>query len=120
MIFLNEGNMKHEDILKYFDNVRSGNSMLRTKYIVFDKHGNDVAELIHYQNEWTIYIDHFPEKNLYYKYNFPIKDIKQFSNDMLRLGLILQYKKTICESCQKIKDCQGYSICDDCEIAELN
>lgn len=108
-----------EDILKYFDRVRTGSTHLGQKFIVSADKG-DVAELLYYQNEWTIYIDNFPGRKLYYKYNFPIRDHRQFHDDMLRLGLALQYKKTVCESCQKIKDCEGCTICGDCDSVELN
>lgn len=111
--------MKPEDILQYFDKIRSGTSSLGKKFIVSADKG-DIAEILYYQNEWTIYIDNFPGRKLYYKYNFPIDGHRQFYSDMLRLGLKLQYKKTICEICKSAADCEGESVCDNCDRAELN
>lgn len=107
-----------KEIAQKFRNVRTaGKHIIFQRYIVSSEQG-DVAEILTYENEIYILLDDFPGQKKSYKYDFPIEDAEQFKRDMSRIGLELKWKHTLCHFCDKIKDCEGGIVCNDCENHE--
>lgn len=110
---------KSNEIPQKFSNARScGKHIIYDRYIVADARG-DVAEILTHESEINILLDNFPNQKLHYKYDFPIRSAEEFRTDMLRLGITLKWKHTLCVFCDKIKDCSGGECCEDCARSNM-
>ena len=103
------------EFIKSFRNIRNvGKHLIYDHYIVSGEPG-DIAEILIFEKEVNVIVDNFPFQRKSFKYNFPIESAEQFRRDMIRIGLDLKWKHTLCDFCNEIKDCEGGIVCTDCE-----
>lgn len=81
-------NPKHLE--EYYSNVKPVEDNHFTSYVVLNKIGNEVGQIVYMgDHEWRYLVDNFPAQKKYYSNNLPVLDKEQFESDIQRIGLEL-------------------------------
>ena len=81
-------NPKHLE--EYYSNVKPVEDNHFTSYMVLNKIGNEVGQIVYMgDHEWRYLVDNFPAQKKYYSNNLPVLYKEQFESDIQRIGLEL-------------------------------